>query len=258
MKTFLKIIAVFVLLILVAVAAVMLMTSGMSRVADKFLSASGSGDYEQAYSLLSEDFKQNVSRDQLKSYMEEIGFSAYDKASWTSRSVSGGRGELHGSITTVSGGVLPVSLDFVKGDSGWKIFAIQKPAAGIKEETPAGQLPSEDKQVQMVRDSMQAFAESIRNKSMATLYNHSSNLFRSQYTLEKFDEAFNVFFPYGEAFMVLDEHTPRFSEPAVINENGVLQIKGHYATEPEQVHFEQGFIIEGLSWKLLSINVITK
>ena len=258
MKTFLKILAGIGALVVIAIVAVMFMTAGMSDTADKFFAAVKANNYDAAYAFLSEDFKSNTSKNQLKSYLEKNALSKFKEASWDSRSVNGGLGELTGSITTETGGVVPISLGFVKGESDWKIYSIKKPASGIQTENEVAQLPSEQEQIKLVSEAMHIFAVSVKEKSMAKMYNHVSNLWQKQFSVDKFDEAFNSFFQSGDALMVLDQYSPQFSEKATINEDGVLILKGLFPTKPNQVHFEQKYIYEGLGWKLLGLNVNIK
>lgn len=258
MKTFLKILAGIGAVVVIAIVAVMFMTAGMSGTADKFFAAVKSDNYDEAYSLLSDDFKANTSKNQLKQYLEKNTLNKFKEASWESRSVNGGRGELTGSVTTETGGVVPISLGFVKGESEWRIYSIQKPSSGIQEETEAAQLPSEKEQIKLVSDAMHIFAVSVKDKSMDKMYDHVSNLWQKQFTVEKFNEAFGSFFQFGDALMVLDQHSPQFSEKATINEDGVLMLKGLYPTKPNQVYFEQKYIYEGLGWKLMGFNVNIK
>lgn len=258
MKTFLKILAGIGALVVIAIVAVMFMTSGMSDTAEKFFAAVKSDNYDEAYSLLSEDFKNNTTIIQLKSYLDKNALNKFKETSWESRSVNGGRGELTGSITTESGGVVPISLGFVKGENDWKIYSIKKPPSGIQEETESVQLPSEKEQILLVSDAMHIFAVSVKEKSMSKMYNHVSNLWQKQFSVEKFDETFNSFYQFGDALMLLDQHSPQFSEKAAINEDGVLILKGLYPTKPNQLYFEHKYIYEGLGWKLMGLNVNIK
>ena len=158
MKTFLKILAGIGAVVVIALVVVMFMTAGMSDTADKFFAAVKSNNYDEAYSLLSDDFKSNTSKNQLKTYLTSNSLTKFKETSWGSRSVNGGRGELTGSITTESGGVVPISLGFIKGENVWKIYSIKKPLSGIQEETTTVQMPSEKEQIILVSESMHIFA----------------------------------------------------------------------------------------------------
>ena len=258
MKTLLKILAGIVAVIVVAVVAVLFLTADLVGVADEFFLAIKDKDIETAYSHLSDDFRADTSQEELVAFMESNRLADFDESSWQSRSVSGGRGELEGSITTTSGGIVPVALDFVKGQDGWKIYAIRKPDAGIQAEAAEVQIPSEEDQVRLVRDSMHVFAVSVNERSMAKFHAHTSNLWQQQFSIEDFDEAFGAFYDLGADLTVLDKFSPRFDAPASLGEDGVLRIAGHYPTEPDKMHFEQKYVFEGLGWKLVGFSANIK
>ncbi len=262
MKTFLKILGGLAALVVIALMIVMFMTKGMDEAADKFFTAVKAGNYDEAYTHLSDDFKSSTSKDALKAYLEKNALTDYRDATWSSRSVNGNRGELSGSITNQSGGAVPVTLSFVSNDKNeWKIYAIGKPAAGITEESSdskTGTVPAEKELAALTNETMLIFAQSVRDHSMAKMYAHSSQLWQKQFTVEKFDEAFGSFFKFGDALMVLDQYAPQFTEKAAIDENGVLTVKGLYPTSPSKVYFEHQYIYEGTGWKLVSLDVNVK
>ena len=255
MKTFLKILAGIGAVIVIAIIAAMIMTSGMSDAADKFFSAVKSDDYDEAYLLLSDDFKSNTSKSQLQTYLSNNALTNFKETSWESRSVNGGRGELVGSITTESGGVVPISLAFVKGENDWKIYSIKKPSSGIQEETESVQLPSEREQVKLIVDSMNIFAISVNEKSMQKFHDHISYIWQTDFSVEKLDEAYGSLYNLEADLTVLNQQSPQFSTKAEISEEGVLVLAGHYPTTPTSVLFNQKYIYEGLSWKLIGFNM---
>jgi len=250
-KILLGIVGVFVL----AMVTIFFFTADMVKSADAFFTAAKNRDMNKAYTYLSEDFQASTSRSDLESYFEKNLIYKFKEASWESRSINGGRGSLIGSITTESGGVVPITLSFVKGEDGWKIYSILKPSPGIQEETSSAEMPSEQEQVQLVSKSMQIFAESVNEKTMAKFHSYVSNLWQQQFTIEKFDEVFGAFYDMGVDLTVLDTYSPQFKVKSSIDENGVLVIAGHYPTKPKQVHFEQKYIYEGLGWKLMGFRI---
>lgn len=258
MRKFLKILAGIGAVVGIAIAAVMFTTSGMTDTADKFFTAVKSGNYEEASSFLSEDFKSSTSRYQLETYLTSNALNEFKEASWSSRSIQGGRGELVGSITTEAGGVVPVSLGLIKGEDDWKIYSIKKPASGIQEETKTAVVPSEKEQIMLASETMHIFAVSIKEKNMSKMFDHVSNLWQKQITVEKFDELFGAFYKLGDTLMVVDEMALQFTEKTNVNEDGVMVLKGLYPTAPNQVHFEQRYIYEGLGWKLVSFYIEVK
>ncbi len=249
-KILLGVVGVFIL----AIVAIFFFTADMVTSADEFFAAVKDRDMKKAYTYLSEDFQASTNQADLEAYLEKNLIHKFKEASWESRSINGGRGHLVGSITTESGGVVPITLDFVKGDNGWKIYSIQKPSSGIQEESSPIQIPSEQEQIQLVAEAMHIFADSVNDQSMAKFHSHVSNLWQQQFTIEKFDEAFGEFYNIGVDLTILDNYSPQFKSKPSIDENGVLIISGYYPTKPNQVHFVQKYIYEGLGWKLMGFS----
>lgn len=250
MKTLVKFLVGIVGAIALVFVAIFYFTADMVGIADEFFLAMKDKDVETAYSYLSDDFKSGTSKVELVAFMEKNQLANFDEANWQSRSINGGRGDLVGSISTTSGGVVPISLSFVKGQGGWKIYAIQKPSAGLQTESAEAQIPSEEGQVQLVRESINIFAVSVNEQSMTRFHAHTSHLWQQQFSVEDFDEAFGGFYGLGADLTVLDNYSPRFDSAASLDEDGFLHIVGHYPTKPDQLHFEQKYIFEGLDWKL--------
>lgn len=253
-KIFLGIIGVIAL----AFAAIFYFTAGMVGAADEFFVAVKDKEIDTAYSYLSDDFKASTSQSELIAFMEKNQLDNFQEANWQSRSINGGRGDLVGSITTSTGGVVPITVSFVKGQDGWKIYAIRKPSSGLQVESPDLQLPSEEEQVQLVRGSMHAFAVSVNEGSMAKFHGHTSNLWQQQFSIDDLDQAFGAFYELGADLTVLDNYSPRFDSIASFDEDGFLLIAGHYPTKPNQLQFEQKYIFEGLGWKLAGFSANIK
>ena len=251
---FLGVVAVFVL----ALVSVFYFTADMVTSADEFFLAVKDKNIQQAYTYLSEDFQASTSEIELENYLQKNRIHKYKEASWESRSMNGGRGSLTGSITTESGGVVPITLNFVNSDNGWKIYSIQKPSSGIQEESTPLALPSEQGQVALVNEAMLVFAESVNEKSMSKLHKYSSNLFQKQFGVEKLDEAFGTFYELGIDLTLLKDYSPIFEEKVSIDEEGKMTIKGFYPTQPNKVHFTLSYAYEGLGWKLIRLGVNIK
>lgn len=255
MKKFVKILLGIIGVVTIAIVAIFFFTAGMVNSADEFFAAVKSKNMDKAYSYFSKDFQANTSKSNLESFLEKNLIHEFKEANWRSRSINNGRGSLIGSITTESGGVVPITLSFVKGENGWKIYSIQKPASGIQKETSSLQLPTEQEQVKLVTDAVLAFSESVNEKNMSTFHSHVSNLWQQQFTVEQFDETFGAFYAANLNLTILKNFTPTFNNKPSINKEGVMIISGYYPTKPDQFHFEQKYIYEGIGWKLLGFSV---
>ena len=258
MKTFLKVLLGIVGVFALGMAAVFYFTADMTGAADDFFTAVKNKNMDKAYTYLSEDFRSAITQEDLQQYLEKNSLSKFSEASWDSRSINGGRGKLTGSITTDSGGVVPITLSFVKAENGWKIYSLQKPSSGVQQESSTREMPSEQDLVKMVNQSMGAFGESVNNKSMGKFHGYISNLWQQQYSVEKLEAAYGPFYQSGLDLTLLKNFSPSFDSQPSIDQNGVLLIVGNYPTKPTQVLFEHKYIYEGLSWKLLGFKIETR
>jgi hypothetical protein len=281
-----KILLGFLALIAALVVFVFYATSGMTDAAEGFFKEVQAHNYDKAYAMLSEDFRRSTSEQEMIAFLKQNGLDTFQSASWGNRSFEGKRGQLEGSITTASGGAVPLKISFVEAADGtWQIYSIVKPAAGTKvitddKTTSATQTQSEQKSaattqnilsdtkagnnsspaanqpyIDLVRGTIRDFAVSINQKSMAQLRNNSAKLFRDQVGLETFDQAFATYMKLGVDFTALDAMQPHFTSEPRIDENGGLHLEGYYETKPKRFYFSLIYTQEEGQWKLVDIHV---
>lgn len=256
MKTLLKIVVGLVVVGVVAVGLVFYLTSDLTKTADGFFAAVKAKDYGGASQFLSEDFRAATPQTELAAFLDQSTLTAFKTASWTNRSVSGNRGNLDGSITTDSGGVVPITLEFVKENGNWRIRSLYKPKAGLTPDTAAKSPPTEAELAALVTAAMHQFALSSNAKDFSGFHKYISHLWQTQITVEQLNEAFKPFMEID--LLVLDNLTPEFDGAPSTSDAGELSVKGHYPTKPSRVAFELGFIYEGVGWKLLKVNLNIK
>ncbi len=249
-KIFIGIVVVFVLAILVMFYA----TSGMTNTADAFFAAVKDKNIALARSYLSEDFKASTDEKTLQDFLTRKTLIKFKKASWSNRQISGGRGELTGSITTESGGTVPIKLELIKENGNWLIYSIYKPEAGIIAEE-SGKAPSEREEVALINESMETFAQSVNAKDFSEFYGYISNLWRRQISTQKLNEIFKPFMDRDINLLVLKNFSPIFDGQPTLDDNGILTIKGRYPTKPSSVMFEFSYVYEGTGWKLIGARV---
>lgn len=114
-------------LVSVLLGIVFYATSGAAEAADEFFAATNAGEYERAQSFTSQRLRQSTTPDDLKAFVEESGLTDVADTSWSNRSIEGSTGELSGTVTTGSGGTIPMTILFVSENDEWKIdgFDIQ-------------------------------------------------------------------------------------------------------------------------------------
>ncbi len=108
----------------------------------------------------------------------------------------------------------------------------------------------------LARDTLLAFNNAVQEKSFAGFYREqTSATFRKQFTLQKFSDAFQVFIEKNYDISNVAKAEPVFDPAPAIDKEGVLVLKGYYATRPNKVTFLLRYVREGSDWKVLGINV---
>lgn len=231
-------------------------TSGLAESAQAFFAAIKDNNHGKAYQSLSQEFRAGTSEKEFREFLEKSALTDFAEVSWSSRSMSGGRGELKGSVTTTKGGVVPLQLGFVKENDSWKIYSIQKPQAGLSQQESAESVPPADALVELVDESMRTFAESLNAGDFSAFHAHVSNLWRKQSSVEGFNEMFRVFLDADINMLpALQQHAPVFEQEPAIDGNGVLLLKGHYPTQPSRILFQLKYMYEGIGWRVVGIEV---
>jgi len=253
MNLVVKIIIGVVAAIGIGIGAVFWFTSGMTDTADAFFASIKTKNYDKAYSYLAEQFRTNTSQAELEAFLARTALDNYKEASWSGRSISGGRGELNGEVKTETGGSIPLKLSFVKENSQWKIFAINKPRAGLSERE--NNMPTEAELLALTKEGMLKFSESVNAKDFSAFHAHIAKIWQKEWTVQRFNETFKQFIDANiNMTPVIQRHTPSFDQAPEIK-NNILFVKGHYPTRPSQIQFELKYIYEGLSWKLIGTKV---
>lgn len=108
----------------------------------------------------------------------------------------------------------------------------------------------------LVFDSLFAFNQAVQKKDFTKFHEERlASPFRKQFPLEKFTAAFQVFIDKGYDISNIAKSEPVFDSPPAIDSDGLLAVKGNYATRPNKVTFKLSYLQEGSAWKLMGINV---
>ena len=121
----------------------------------------------------------------------------------------------------------------------------------------AGQIPSEHEQDVMVRSTLATFNDANRTNNYTVLAAKGSRQLQAQVPLEKFQSIFTVFREKQLFFDDIVTATRESSEPAKIDDEGVLVLAGTLKTEEMKVTYRLRFAMNAKVWKLLGMNVDT-
>lgn len=267
MKLFLKIICGIALCGVAGIALVFYLTGGMAEEADRFFAEVKKGEYETIYADMSQSFKDSTTIDKMRAFLNATSLNTVVSTNWSSRSINMSTGKLEGTVTTDDGKAIPLQMDFVKEDGTWKIFGLKKTPAGTQtasstntgaqptQQMNAFKVPSNDELVKLVHASMLAFGTSIDAKNMTHFHSQISNLWQSQYSPEKLEEAFGKLYNLGAKWSSLQNLSPIFEGTPALNDKGILVVSGYYPTSPDLLTYTQKYIREGAAWKLYGLNI---
>ena len=137
-----------------------------------------------------------------------------------------------------------------------KLFLIPLLLVSLALPTEAQKAPPEKELKTMVRNSLIAFNDAVQEKNFAGFHKHElATVFRDQMPVEKFTTVFKEFLDKGYDISNIAKSEPVFDEPAKIDSNGVLVLKGSYPTKPNKVIFTLKYLQEKSAWKMVGINV---
>ena len=217
-----------VVIIAAGIASVFFFSSGMEKTADAFFNVVKQRDIAKARSYLSEDFKASTDENALKEYLSQSAILNIKSFSWSNHQISGDRGQLDGFITTESGGVVPLKLTFVKENGDWKIYALQKSAAGLQSKKTSPSVPEKSEQIAFVKQSMHDFLISVKEKDMSHFHRTLSQMWQKQISTEELNAVFFSVIDSCADWPAVDTLAPELSSDAKIDENGVLSLAGRY------------------------------
>ncbi len=116
-----------IVIIAVFFGAIMWVTQPMATLADDYFVLLSQSEIEQAYQLMSYEFKTNITLTEFRE-VDEIPILKKNKAStWTSRTIEGDTANIEGVIKTFDPTTpkINATMDFVKEDGQWKIYSFE-------------------------------------------------------------------------------------------------------------------------------------
>ncbi len=126
-----KIVIGIAVFIAASLSLVFYLTAGLVDTAERFFDAVQQDNMAAARGYLSADTRSRVSEASLRQELAGMGLLKFKQASWSSRSFTGARGKLNGTVTNQSGAVIPVRLDLVKERGQWRIYSLVKSSGGL-------------------------------------------------------------------------------------------------------------------------------
>ncbi len=272
MKKWLIGLLIFLVVIVAIVFVALQATKGVVKAADQFFLFLKNSQVEEAYASTAKEFQAATSLQEFKAFLEFTAIGKFDRASWSTRSVNNNTGKLIGSVHTKDGGVIPVEVELVKEEGKWKVISLTKQKAGLTEKEkkeeitettavePASgkEIPSEEAITRMIHESVYLLGEGLSQNDLTNFYGHIAKLWQSQTDEASLKQSFREFIERKIDLRIIENEAPVLSENPVIDNDGILRLKGYYATKPYMVYFNLGYIYEYPQWKLVGIEINTR
>jgi len=121
------------------------------------------------------------------------------------------------------------------------------------------EVPPKEVLTTLVKDNIQYFAISLKEKSMETFYKNISPFWQTKTSVKKLNKVFSPFMKAGIDLTVLKNTTPLIDNTPKISSKGNLYLVGHYNTKPSVLLFKQTYHAEeNGSWKLVEFFIELK
>lgn len=103
------------------------MTSDAVQAADQFLSLLAEGKVNDAYNSTASRLRAEETAEAFADSVRQVGLTDYASSSWHSRDLHNEVVTLKGTITTRTGGTLPVTIVLIKESGGWRVQSVTTP-----------------------------------------------------------------------------------------------------------------------------------
>ena len=116
-------------------------------------------------------------------------------------------------------------------------------------------VPTERGLEALVKATLLTFNDANVTGNYEVFHAKLSKPFREQFPVERLARRFQEFHKKNIDFDVIAALKPSYYPAARVDDEGRLQVRGHFPTEPLRLNFDLAFIPSDGEWKLISINV---
>lgn len=251
MKKFFIGLGIFAGFISVVIGFVFYLTSGATQAAESFFMELNESNFEAAYEQTSQAFKRETSLEHFENFTTQQQLNMYEKALWSSRSISGSQGSIEGTITLSDQSKLPMKIALLKEEGNWKINNLTIPAAGV---SGLMAVPEQEVLEGLVYMTLSQFGGALEAKEFTAFYDSISELWKSQTSPEELQTIFQSFID-AELTYELGNAVPVFSQQPAINSDKVLMLEGYVILGETPLNFKLSYLQESTEWKLVGIDI---
>ncbi len=220
----------------------------LEGIAKRFFIAATEGDQATVLAMMSPTWKENLQIPMFERFMHEFGLDDFQGIEWGETKLIEGGMELNAQFSS-STDQFPIQVVMESHDKKWLILRV---SVLPKIPQPLLPEPSYEETVVLVSATMREFADSMNAKTMKTLYQSASRLFRIRHSLEESSEAFKQYFGEGD-FHERVSGTPGLARPTL--KDNYLIVEGGYNTGGFKTRFKLDYVAEGDLWKIIGVGI---
>lgn len=247
--------------------------------ADAFFAAVETGNPHDAYDSGAFGFQAAQTFDGFISNAQTLGIVGGKPPVWTGKQVQGIEAHLVGTLVNRDGSPINVNVTMTQDGGAWKLFALETAQESQQTEnhfTLVGKqtgindpyhqpMPTQKQLNDLVRSTMLDFGDAVLKANFHAFYLKLSQEWRdgqrtsggeaSGVTEKMLKNHFQGFIDQKIDMTRINDLQPVYDQPPLINEDGLLQLQGHFNTVPYRLNFDLEYIYELPWWKLFGINV---
>jgi len=248
--------------------------------ADAFFAALETGDAHAAYGSAAFGFQAGQTFDGFISNARDLGLVGGRPPVWTGKDIQGAKARLSGTLVGVSGQTINLSVTMTTEEKAWKLFSLRTSTGGQQAEdhfTLVGKgsgfndvyhqpMPGSRQLDNLVHQTMARFDTAIRLADFHAFYQTLSQQWKDGQRLsgdaaagvteKMLKDHFQGFIDKKVDLSALAGLSPVYDRQPQINENGLLEVQGHFDTPSAfRVTFFLEYAYELPQWKLFGIDV---
>jgi hypothetical protein len=247
--------------------------------ANAFFATLESGDAQGAYNSAAFGFQAAQSFDGFLSNARSLGIIGGKPPTWTGNQSKNDEADLDGTLINHDGQPVTIAVTMTQDGNGWKLFTLKTAAGGQEAEnhfTVVGRetgfndvyhqpVPDAAHLDALIHQTLAKFNDAIIEGSFHSFYQTVSQQWRdgardtgaeaSGVTEKILQNHFQGFIDHKVNIAAVANLEPVYDVPPQLTEDGLLELKGHFNTQPYRLNFNLDYIYELPYWKLFGIDV---
>jgi hypothetical protein len=232
----------------------------VSELADRFFRLVGESRLDEAYGLLVEESRQEISPEDFSAAVEALGLAGHQGVEWSAPEVDDDYGRIEGAVTTRTGEILRQEVVCFRKGGTWAIHIVREapnPAVADRQADLLSAMPDAAGMVRLAAGAMAGLAGALETDEFTAFHQELAPVLRDQLSVAQLQEAFGwlAHEEVGLDWSAVRMATPVFDAAPDLDGDGILTLTGRIPAAGKDVGFQLQFMhVDGV-WRLIAINV---